>query len=335
MNPTPQNNPDNQEIDLSILTNKINDFYEGILTWIFRWIQFFKRNMIYLIGLFILGCGLGIYLDVNNNTYNHQIIVSPNFGSVNYMYAKVDLLSSKLNEKDTVFLKSMGIKNPKKISEIEIEPVVDIYGLVNNNTAIAGSATNTQNFELLKLLAEDGDLKKVITEDLTNKQYANHIIDIKTNGIISDEEVINPILKYLNQNDYFEKYRKAEVENLQIKMKKNEELNVELNDLISKLSLALNNNNKNNNLVYYNENTPLTALLEKKVNLVNELAGDKLRLLYLDVVIKKTSSVLNIKNTKGANGKMKLILPLLFILLFVLGGLIKSFYKRQVAKILK
>ena len=335
MSATPQKNKEDQEIDLSILTNKISDFYEGILSWIFSWIQFAKRNIIYIVGLCVLGCGLGIYLDANNKAYRNEIIVAPNFGSVNYMYAKIDLLSSKLSENDTTFFKSIGIKNPKKISQIKIEPVVDIYGLVNNNTAIASSATNTQNFELLKLLAEDGDLKKVITEDLTNKQYARHIININTNGIISDEEVTDPILKYLNQNDYFEKVRRTEVENIQIKMKKNEELNVELDDLIGKLSLALNNNTKNNNLVYYNENTPLTGLLEKKVNLVNELAGDKLRLLNLDLVIKKTSSVLNIKNLKGINGKMKLILPFLFILLFVSGGIIRAFYKKQAAKILK
>lgn len=335
MSPTPQNNTDNQEIDLSILTNKISGFYEGILSWIFSWILFAKRNIVYLISLFIIGCGLGFYLDLKNNSYQHEIIVAPNFGSVNYMYAKIDLLSSKLIENDTVFLKSIGIKNPKKINQIKIEPVVDVYGLVNNNTAIAGNASNTQNFELLKLLAEDGDLKKVITEDLTNKQYAKHIIEISTNGIISDEQVINPILKYLNQNEYFEKVRKTEVENLQIKMKKNEELDVELDDLIGKLSLALNNNTKNNSLVYYNENTPLTGLIEKKVNLVNELARDKISLLNLDVIIKKTSAVLNIKNSKGTNGKIKLILPLLLIFLFILGGLIKSFYKKQAAKILK
>jgi hypothetical protein len=335
MSTTNQNNQDNQEIDLSILTTKISDFYKRILSWIFSFMLFIKRNIIYLIGLFVLGCGLGIYLDVNNKSYKHEVIVAPNFGSVNYMYAKVDLLSSKLNENDTVFLKSIGIKKPKKISQIKIEPVVDIYGLVNNNTAIAGSATNTQNFELLKLLAEDGDLKKVITEDLTNKQYAKHLISINTIGIISDEEVIDPILKYLNQNEYFEKIRKTEVENIQIKMKKNEELTIELDDLIGKLSLALNNNSRNNNLVYYNENTPLTGLLEKKVNLVNELAEDKLRFLNLDVVIKKTSSVLNIKNTKGTNGKMKLILPLLFLSLYFLVSLIILFYKEQTTKFLK
>jgi hypothetical protein len=335
MSASPQNNVDNQEIDLSQISKKIGNFFENISTSIFRGFLFFKRNIIWVGILFALGVGIGIYLDVNNKSYKHEVIVAPNFGSVNYMYAKVDLLSSKLNENDTVFLKSIGIKKPKKISQIKIEPVVDIYGLVNNNTAIAGNATNTQNFELLKLLAEDGDLKKVITEDLTNKQYAKHLININTIGIISDEEVIYPILKYLNQNEYFEKIRKTEVENIQIKMKKNVELTIELDDLIGKLSLALNNNTKNNNLVYYNENTPLTGLLEKKVNLVNELAEDKLRFLNLDVVIKKTSSVLNIKNTKGTNGKMKLILPLLFLSLYFLVSLIISFYKEQATKFLK
>ena len=118
-------------------------------------------------------------------------------------------------------------------------------------------------------------------------------------------------------------------------MKKNEELSLELDDLIGKLSLALNNTTKNNSLVYYNENTPLTGLIEKKVNIVRELADDKLKLLNIDVIIKKTSAVLNIKNSKGTNGKMKLILPFLFMSLFILGGIIRSFYKKQAAKFLK
>ena len=126
MSTASQNNNGNQEIDLSILTNKISDFYNRFLSWIFSLILFIKRNMIYLLGLFLLGCGLGIYLDVNNNSYKHEVIVAPNFGSVNYMYAKVDLLSSKLNENDTVFLKSIGIKNPEKIIVNEPEKTIEI-----------------------------------------------------------------------------------------------------------------------------------------------------------------------------------------------------------------
>jgi hypothetical protein len=334
MSSNTQNN-ENQEIDLSVLTNKIAGLYEGILAWIFGWILFAKRNAVWLITLFIIGCGLGIFLDSTNNSYKNEIIVSPGFNSVNYMYSKIDLLSSKLAENDTIFLKNIGIKNPDKIGMINVVPVVDIYGLVNNNTAIAGNATNTQNFELLKLLAEDGDLKKVITEDLTNKQYSRHLITINTSGKIKDENVITPILKFLNQNEYFEKLRKTEVDNIYIKIKKNEELTVELNDLIGKLSASLNNNSKNNSLVYYNENTPLTGLIEKKINIVNELAYQKIQLVNLDAFVKKSSAVTNIKNTKGLNGKMKLILPFLFLFMFFGISILVSFYKKQVAKIKK
>lgn len=331
MNTNTQNNED-QEIDLSVLTNMIVGIYESILTWIFDWILFAKRNAKWIIGLLVLGCGLGIYLDETNNSYKSEIIVSPNFGSVNYMYTKMDLLSSKISENDTVFLKNIGIAKPDKIGMVKIEPIVDIYGLVNNNTAIAGNAENTQNFELLKLLAEDGDLKKVIKEDLTNKQYAKHIITITSNGIINDKTVIDPILKYLNNNEYYEKIRKTEVENIYIKMKKNEEFAVELKELIDKLSLALNNHTKSNSLVYYNENTPLTGLIERKQGLINELAGQKMQLINLDAFIKKTSNVNNIKNTKGINGKMKLILPFLFIFGFIGFNIFRTFYKRQVTK---
>jgi hypothetical protein len=42
--------------------------------------------------------------------YDHELIVQPNFGSTDYLYSKVELLASKINERDTVFLKSIGIK---------------------------------------------------------------------------------------------------------------------------------------------------------------------------------------------------------------------------------
>ena len=76
------------------------------------------------------------------------------------------LLDSKIKTRDTLFLKSIGVKNPENLTKIEIEPIVDIYSLVNYNEKNAAVTTNTQNFELLKLLAEEGDINKVIIQDL-------------------------------------------------------------------------------------------------------------------------------------------------------------------------
>ncbi|MBC7641602.1 MAG: hypothetical protein H7174_04590, partial [Flavobacterium sp.] len=166
-------NQENQEIDLSLLTKKISGFFDSVLMSVFKSIQFLKKNIIIIGVLFVLGATLGYLLDESTAVYDQEIIVSPNFGSVDYLYSKIDLLNSKLKNNDTIFLKSIGIKNPKKIISLSIEPVVDIYTFVNNNTAIATNAQNTQNFELVKLLSEDGDIKKVIKDKLTSKNYAH------------------------------------------------------------------------------------------------------------------------------------------------------------------
>ena len=68
-------NDDNQEIDLSQISRKIGDFFEGIATKIFRVILFFKRNIIWVGILFVLGAGLGFYLDKTTKVYEHQIVV--------------------------------------------------------------------------------------------------------------------------------------------------------------------------------------------------------------------------------------------------------------------
>jgi hypothetical protein len=334
MSATSQNN-DNQEIDLSQISNKINGFYHSFLNSIFKGILFVKKNILIFILLIIIGVGLGFYLDSNFKSYDSEIIVAPNFGSTDYLYSKIDLLNSKIIANDTFFLKSIGLKKVDHLKSVQVEPILDIYTFVNNNTAIAGNAQNTQNFELVKLLSEDGDINKVIKDKLTSKNYYHHTIIISTDRIVESKNIVDPIIKYLNTDDYYSKIRQTTIDNIKIKMAKNDELGVELNELISKLSLALNNNNKNNNLVYYNENTPLTSLIERKVSLVNELAVQKLDLINFDSFIKETSRVTNIKKTKGLNGKMKLFLPIMFVFLFLISILFIKFYKKQAVKHLK
>ena len=95
MSTTPKNT-DNQDIDLSEISIKIRRFFENISTAIFRGFLFFRRNILWVGILFIIGAGLGFYLDKTTKVYDNEIIVSPNFGSVDYLYAKIDLISSKI-----------------------------------------------------------------------------------------------------------------------------------------------------------------------------------------------------------------------------------------------
>ncbi len=332
MSATPQN-IDNQEIDLSQISKKIGNFFEGISNSIFAGILFVKRNIFIFISLFIIGVAAGYYLDKTSNSYDHEIIVSPNYGSTDYLYDKIDLLESKIKERDTVFLKSIGIQKPKTLGNIEIEPIIDIYNFVNSNTSMANNAQNTQNFELVKLLSEDGDINKVIKEKTTSKNYGRHIIHISTRGFVTNKSIIDPLMAYLNRNEYYQNVQEVYVNNIKTKMKQNEAIIKQIDDLLNEFSSTTTNNQKSDKLVYYNENTQLNEIIKTKNNLISELGGERMDLVNNVQIIMKNSSVVNVKNTKGTNGKMKLVLPLFLIFAFIGINLFKNFYRRQSAKL--
>ena len=324
MSATPQNNNDNQEIDLTQVSRKIGDFFEGISTKIFRGILFIKRNILIIGVLFILGIGLGFYLDKTIKVYDNEIIVSSNFGSTDYLYAKIDLISSKIKDKDTVFLKDViGIKNPKKILKIEIVPITDVYKFIENKP---------QNFELIKLLAEDGDIKKIVNESLTSKNYPFHIISFTTNELTDDKKTVQPILDFLNQSDYYTIVQKEYLNNIKIKMIENDSIIAQINGFLNSFSNTVNGTQKSDKLVYYNENTQLNDVIKTKDELIKEQGFHRIELVSLDKNIKNNSATITIKNTKAINGKMKIVLPLLFIFLFVIIGFFRSFYRKQTAK---
>ena len=174
-------NSQDQEIDLGQVFKKIGNFFQSIIDSFFDAILFVKRNIIAIIVLFIIGVILGFYLDKTTKTYTNEIIVLPNYGSVDYLYSKIELLEAKRNENDTVFFRELGFKNVNELGLIEIEPVIDVFKFVDKKP---------ENFELIKLMAEDGDLNKIIEGGITSKNYPFHKIKFSTSKKTSqhDEE---------------------------------------------------------------------------------------------------------------------------------------------------
>lgn len=322
------NNTDDQEIDLAQISRKAVSFIQEIKMTIFNYIQFFIKNRVVITILFLLGFGIGIYLDSTSKTYEHQIIVMPNFESTDYLYSKIDLIESKIKEQDTIFLKSIGIVKPSNLISIEINPIVDIYSFVNNDKKNENTE-NSQNFELVKLFAESGDINKIIKDKLTSKNYSRHTIDIVTKGFVSEKNTINPLLKYLNQNDYFNKVRSIVINNIVLKIKKNEEIIAQIDNLLNEFSSTVNNNQKSDKLVYYNENSQINEIILSKNNFISDIGKKRTDLIDFESVIKKISSVINVKNTNNLNGKLKFILPLLLIFGFILFRFFRRFYNKQ------
>jgi preprotein translocase subunit SecG len=312
-------NSQDQEIDLGQLSKKIGGFFQKLIDSFFDFILFLKRNIIIVASLFIIGIVLGYFLDKKTKVYDHEVVVLPNFNSVDYLYAKINLINSKRKENDTLFLKSIGIKEPKKFNLIEIEPIVDVYDFIQEKES---------NFELIKLMAEDGDLDKIIENETTAKNYQFHLIKIKTSKSTKKENLITPVLKYLETSDYFSNIQKEMQSSLNIEIKSNEETLKQINDILNELPKQSTKSTS----VYISENNQLNEVINSKEQLINKQTYNRIRLINYQSIIKEVSSTLNIKDTKGANGKLKIVLPFLFVFLFMMIVFFRKFYKKQMNK---
>ncbi|HEY0092126.1 MAG TPA: hypothetical protein VGB43_06525, partial [Flavobacterium sp.] len=194
MNKNAQKDVDDKEIDLSTVSLNFGNAIQNVNSFIFSCIQFFIKNIIIITVLVLVGIGLGFYLDNTKKTYDHQLIVQPNFGSVDYLYGKIDLINSKIKERDTLFLSSIGIQNPGRLSKIDIEPIVDIYKFVSSN--------NEANFQVFKLLADEGDVKKIVEDRATSKNYTYHLISFSTRYATNNKKTVEPLMAYLNNSEF-------------------------------------------------------------------------------------------------------------------------------------
>lgn len=326
-------NSQDQEIDLGQIGKGIKNFFNGIVNSVFDFIFFLKKKTIIIGILFVTGIISGYLLDQKTKKFTSEVIVAPNLGGYDYLYAKVDLIKSKLKEGDITFFKSIGISKTDIILDIEVEPIIDIYTFVNTKTAIVDKTQSTQNFELMKLLAENEDINKVIKDEKTSKNYPHHKILITTTNKIKNNDVIDPILDYLNSDEYLNKILAITRENTFIKIKKNEEQILQVDKLISQISENLAKDKSASNLVYNNENSEINSLFILKNSLINEIAEQRITLENIKLYIKDISTTTNSINSKGINNKIKFLLPFIFVIIYLILYGFMSLYKKQLTRV--
>jgi ribosomal protein S17E len=309
-----------QEIDLSQIGKSISKVFQNVVNTCFDLLFFIQKKIIIIAVLFILGVVLGFLSDKKPH-YNHKIVVIPNFGSNDYLYEKVDLISSKLKERDAAFFKTIGISDIQNFSSIEVKPISGIYNFIN-------SESQKSNFEFIKLMAEDGELDKIIKDDLTSRNYYLHAINISSSTAFDRKDLVEPLLKYLQQTEYFTKLQKVYQSNLFEKIEANKLLITQIDQIIFNLT-----QNKISGGVTISENSGLSELIQKKDALIHENQQLSIHKLEYDKVIKDQNISLNQINTKGTNNKMKIILPFLFVSLFLLGYWFSQLYKQQKKRI--
>ncbi|CAM3560039.1 hypothetical protein FLGE108171_03010 [Flavobacterium gelidilacus] len=314
-------NSQDQEIDLGQLFNKVSGFFKNIINSFFNLIFFIQKKIIIIIILFIVGVALAYLADGKKN-YEHEISVIPNFGSNEYLYKKIEELNTKLREGDTVFFKNIGIKDYENISSISIEAYPAIYNFINNKD-------QENNFELIKLMAEDGNIEKILNSEMTSKNYYHHKVTIVTKGMWKREDLIDPILTYLNKSQYFLEQQKVHQQNLEEKLIANDSLIKQVDKIISLLS----SNSKGGLNVSISENSSIPELVNKKDNLISESHLLKTSKIISDKIIKEESSVLNIRKYVPLVLNSKILFPILLILFYLIGLAFLKIYNKQKLRI--
>ncbi|PZR23971.1 MAG: hypothetical protein DI539_01905 [Flavobacterium psychrophilum] len=315
--------PDNQDFDLGQLSQRVRNYFSRLGDSIFDGILFIKRNIIILIILVLLGGGLGYYMDTKSTVFEQKVFVIPNFGSVDYLYEEVENITYKIRKEDPQFIKLSGIEDPEKFVDIEIEPIVEIYDFIE---PVDAKELNTK-FEVFRLISENSDMKKVLEDKPTARNYKNHLITIRTAGRVSRSEIVDPLLKYFNSNAYFLKMKGEYTENLKRKIAANDTIIKQIDALLNDAST-----NKNSNAVYYKDNTELNEVIRYKNKLTKEQGQNRIDLANYSNIVEEAGLIDNVKAKLIFGGRMKIFIPFIFILVFVGVVRFKNYYNRQVEK---
>lgn len=298
------------EVDLKAISGSIGKFFRGIERIFFKSFEYLIRNIIWIVLIIAVGFALGYFLDEQDRPYEHEVIVRPNFNSAHYLYSKVDYLSSIIRERDTVSIKKLGVNSPEKLLGVKLEPIVDVYNFVSRHEL---------NFKTLELLAEDGDLNKIVMEPTTSMNYTHHMLTIVTRQKTSREAVVKPIMDFFNDSPYYASVKAESVNNVKSKMKTNEVLIAQIDAILESVAQKTVTGG-----TVVNSESQLDNVIRTKDALIEEQGFFRVELHNLTDIVKPTSVVLNIERNKKLDDKMKFVLPILFVVLFVF---IQNFFR--------
>lgn len=311
-----------QEIDLAHVSRKLrgalssanNTFFDGIL--------YLKRNILWLLLIIAGGVALGMYMD-RTKVYETKMFVIPNFGSVDYLYSQVGLINSKIKEDDSAFIKSAGFDD--NVAALKIEPIVDYATFLETE-----EGEQNKNYEMLKLMAESNDIETILEDGPTVRYYKTHVITVTTVGPTNKKGSVDAVLSFLNNSPYYKEIQAEAIKGLETKI-------TVTDSTLKQIDAILNDNGKasavsKGNIMYYNDNTPLHEVIRIKNKLTAEQAENKLERINYQSIVRESGTVINNKDTKGLRGKMKFIVPLVLLSLFLILSVMIKYYKWQMAK---
>lgn len=314
--------PVDDEIDLSVLIKAIKNFIKNILQSVFNIFSFFYKHKFVLIGLIVLGGVLGYFYDKNfEKSYKNEMLILPNYSSVDYVYSKIDAIGKKIKAEDSLFLKNIFGADYKKIKSVEIEPVIDIYNFLSKNE------TNKELFELL--FEEEADIE-FIENPINSKNYKFHKIFLEVKGEDKHEDFSNALFTFINSNAYYDNMNVLSRESLKLQIEENNEIINQIDSIIAyakkRQSIGVNSSG-----LSFSDNRGLKELLDKKNYLIERRVILKIELVNQTDTVKLITSNHKLLETDEFLKKDKVkLFPIFFVLLYC-----AIFFLRHISKMAK
>ena len=302
---TSQNASD--EIDLGVVFEKIKSFFKFFLIGIIQIFQFSWKHKFALAGLLVIGVGIQLYLkSTTEATFLNQFLVRTNYGSTEYLYSKVNSINLKLEAEDSLYIQDIFGEHYDKVKEIEVVPVIDVYGLVNK------SEQNKETFELL--LDEYGDIS-FLSDEMNINEYAIHKIKIYIEGQTDNEMISNRLYDHLASNSYYNELKTATLESYKEQLEQSKTIRTQI-DSILKDQKGNTLPKLDNNAINFSGSQDLNDLLSRKQRLLIDDLSLKNRLSSNDEVLKIIDSSFGVFSKE--RNQSYLIIPSIFLGIYFL-----------------
>ncbi|WCM41194.1 hypothetical protein MG290_09515 [Flavobacterium sp. CBA20B-1] len=299
-----------KEVDVKYMANRAGNFYNKMLYSIYRLLRFVKKRWYVFLVLIAVGVGLGIYMNASKSSrLRHELIVVPNFGSIDYLNQKIkDYDRLKLNKE----LISLNAGN--EVYDLKIEPIYDAYNYI---------LTDPVHFEAFKVLSDRAiDMEKYSKSKLASKNYKYHVLTVYTDGLGNTDLTIDKVLEDLNSDTYFNQRKNIEKANTLAKRTEISRSIEQVNGLFERLG----SENKVNDITM-NAYPELADMLTAKEALLKQLNAVDVQLIEQEQVVYLATKMMNIPVRPFL--PYFITLPFLFVVCYILiayfNSKIKSF----------
>lgn len=308
-----------EEIDIGAVFERVKKGYYGFLASGYKATRFVVRNWIVFLILIVGGYFLGKFWEGSSPTkYQTELIVQNNFGSSAYVYSAIELLDMKYKQADQQFLEARGFSyGDKEISDISIEPIVDIIEL------LAKTETSDRSLDLyMGALNVEED---ALTSETFYTHYRYHRISLTTTNP-NVEQTIVKVLDYLNSNELFKKTQQVMYAETVKHIERNETSIANIDAIFDEFS-GKNPRSESGSQVFVQtkENNDLDQLIEKKQELIVENEKLKQELLKYD----QTVALVNYPSYVASDdllSKKSILLPLLLVFFYCLFFIFRNLY---------